>query len=64
MESDNADQYVDVTPYIDTAVAALKEHQSQVSPEDAEKYLRQWRRRIGQKVGMEYAEAFKRFHLG
>ena len=64
MESDNADQYVDVTPYMDTAVAALKEHQSQVSPEDAEKYLRQWRRRIGQKVGMEYAEAFKRFHLG
>ena len=64
MEPDDADQYVDVTDYVDAAVAALKEHRSQVSPEDADKYLRNWRRRTGQEVGMEYAESFKRFRLG
>ena len=63
MESENADQYVAVTDYMDTAIAALRAHASQVSPDDADKHLRNWRRRIGQQVGMPYAEAFKRFHL-
>lgn len=63
MEHDNADHYVDVTDYIETSIAALKEHKSQVSPEDAEKYMRQWRSSIGEKAGMKYAEAFKRFKL-
>ncbi|MDA0734179.1 MAG: PIG-L family deacetylase [Chloroflexi bacterium] len=60
---DGADQYVDVTDYIETSVAALKEHKSQVSAEDADKYMREWRNRTGKKVGMQYAESFKRFKL-
>ena len=63
MDRQNADQYVDVTDHIETAVAALQAHASQVSPEDADKYLKGWRREIGAEVGFQYAEAFKRFQL-
>ncbi len=63
MDRANADQYVDVTEYIETAVAALQSHASQVDPEDADKYLKGWRREIGEEVGFQYAEAFKRFVL-
>ena len=63
MDRQNADQYVDVTAHIDTAVAALQSHASQVTPENAEKYLKAWRQEIGAEVGFEYAEAFKRFRL-
>ena len=62
MDQDNADQYVDVTDYIDTAIAALQAHASQVG-EDVAKHMRNWRSRTGEKVGFAYAEAFKRFHL-
>ena len=64
MDRDDADQYVDVTDYIDTAIAALKEHRSQVGPEGADKYMRQWRHETGERVGFKYAEGFKRFRLG
>ena len=63
MDRENADQYVDVTDHIETAVDALRAHASQVSPEDADKYLKGWRREIGAEVGFQYAEAFKRFLL-
>jgi LmbE family N-acetylglucosaminyl deacetylase len=63
MEHDDADQYVDVTDYIETSIAALKEHKSQVTAEEADKYMRQWRSRVGEKVGFKYAEGFKRFKL-
>ena len=64
MESETPDKVVDVTDYMDTAIRALQAHQTQVSCEDADKYMRQWRSRIGEKAGLEYAEAFKRFVLG
>ena len=63
MDRENADQYVDVTEYIETAVNALRAHASQVDPEDADKYLKGWRSEIGAEVGFQYAEAFKRFEL-
>ena len=64
MDRQNADQYVDVSDYIETAVSALQAHASQVEPEDADKYLKGWRSEIGGEVGFQYAEAFKRFVLG
>ena len=64
MDRQNADQYVDVTDYIDVAVTALRAHVSQVAHDDAEKYLKGWRSEIGSEVGFQYAEAFKRFVLG
>ena len=63
MEQDNADQYVDVTDYMDTAIAALQAHASQVG-ENVAKHMRNWRSRTGSKVGFAYAEGFKRFRLG
>ncbi len=60
---DTADKFVDVSAYMDTAVDALKQHQTQVSEEEAEVDMRQWRNSTGQKVGFEFAEAFKVFHL-
>jgi LmbE family N-acetylglucosaminyl deacetylase len=63
MEHDNADQYVDVTDYIETSIAALQQHKSQVTAEEADKYMRQWRSRVGEKVGFKYAEGFKPFKL-
>ena len=63
MDQDDADQFVDVTDYMDTAIAALQAHASQVG-EDVAKYMRNWRNRTGKKVGFAYAESFKRFHLG
>ena len=64
MDQDDADQYVDVTDYIDTAIAALQAHASQVGGEDVAKHMRNWRRKTGKKVGFAYAEGFKRFLLG
>ena len=58
------DHVMDVTDHIETAVAALRAHRSQVSPESADRYLKEWRRRDGKRIGVEYAEVFKRFRLG
>ena len=61
---ENADKYVDVEAYMDTAVKALKAHVSQVDQENAGDWLRQGRERTGEKVGMAYAEGFKRIQFG
>ena len=57
------DRFVDVSDHIDTAVAALKAHRSQVDSESADRHLKEWRRRDGERLGVEYAETFKRFRL-
>ena len=58
------DLFIDVTDHMETAVEALRAHRSQVSPEAADQYLREWRRRDGPRIGAEYVEVFKRFRLG
>ena len=58
------DHVVDVTDHIETAVAALRAHRSQVDYESADRYLKEWRRRDGKRIDVEYAEVFKRFRLG
>ena len=61
---DNADKFVDVEAYMDTAVKALKAHVSQVDQENAGDWVRQGRIRTGEKTGMAYAEGFKRIPFG
>ena len=61
---EDANKFVDVGEYMDTAVDALKAHKTQVTDEDAEIHMRRWRNGTGKKVGMEFAEAFKVFQLG
>ena len=58
------DHVVDVTDHIETAVAALRAHRSQVNQESADRHLKEWRRRDGKRIDVEYAEVFKRFRLG
>ena len=62
-ETEEPDKYIDVTDYMDVAVEALKQHVTQVVGEDVEAHLKNWRSSTGEKVGFEYAEAFKRFQL-
>ena len=62
-EHEEPNHYVDVTAHIETAVEALKQHRSQVSADDARVHMKQWRSSIGEKVGFQYAESFKRFKL-
>ena len=61
---EGSDQYVDVEAHMDTAIKALKAHKSQVDEENAGEWFRQGRIDTGKKVGMAYAEGFKRISLG
>ncbi len=61
--SERATKWIDVTDTIDIAIEALKRHESQVTPEDAERYMRLWREENGKVKGMKYAEAFRYFRL-
>lgn len=54
-----SDYFVDVEGYMAPALAALKAHQSQVAPADADQYFPQGRAATAAKVGLKYAEAFK-----
>jgi len=64
MDHHEPDKFVDVTGYMDTAINALKQHETQVNSEDVGTHMKQWRGRTGEKVGFQYAEAFRRFQLG
>ena len=63
-EHHDPDTWVDVSDTIETAIAALKQHVSQVGDgvED-DRWMRSWRKRAGERPGLEYAEAFRRYHL-
>ena len=61
---EGSDMFIDVSDHMETAMEALKAHQSQVNEEDADKYFPQGRADTAKKVGWEYAEAFKVIRLG
>jgi len=63
---DNADFWNPLTEQdVDTSIAALKQHVSQVSnPEESAKWMKQRRMDLGKKIGADYAESFKKFTLG
>ena len=50
---------------VDTSIAALAEHASQVgNPEESAKWMKQRRAELGSKIGTDYAESFQKFTLG
>ena len=59
-----SDQYVDVTDYIEVAVEALKQHVTQVAGDDVDSHIKGAKSQTGEKVGLKYAEAFKRLKPG
>lgn len=51
--------YVDISETIDAKLEALRAHESQLGDWDLEEPIRTWASETGQKVGFEYAEAFR-----
>lgn len=50
---------------VDTSIAALKQHASQViNAEESAKWMKQRRADLGKKIGTDYAESFRKFTLG
>ena len=64
--SDTPDTFVDIGDTIDAKIRALLCHRSQVSPRpdrDAGAFLREIAQRVGEKAGIQYAEAFRALHF-
>ncbi len=57
--SDKPDVFIDVRDTIETKIAALKEHHSQINDWDPGDMMREWARDEGKPQDIEYAEAFR-----
>jgi LmbE family N-acetylglucosaminyl deacetylase len=56
--------WIDITDTIDLKIKALRQHTSQFPDDwDPEEMLREWASENGEKVGVPYAEAYRRFIL-
>ncbi len=53
------DTWVDISDTIDTKIAALREHKSQLGDWDPEEMVKKWAGEDGAAQGLAYAEAFK-----
>ncbi|MCL4395764.1 MAG: PIG-L family deacetylase, partial [Chloroflexi bacterium] len=51
--------YIDISSTIETKVAALKEHHTQIWDWDPGEMMREWARDEGKQTGLEAAEAFR-----
>ena len=60
---DGSDHFVDVADHMDTALARLKAHRSQLSEEIADKHFHQGREETAKKAGLNFAEGFKTIKL-
>ena len=56
--TDNPNYYVDITAHLETKLAAISAHTSQVKGEATLERIRARSRAVGQEIGVEYAEAF------
>ncbi|MCP4363405.1 MAG: hypothetical protein GY796_35845, partial [Chloroflexi bacterium] len=57
------DFYIEITDSIETKLAALRQHKSQLGDWDPEERIRQRAEQIGKQVGLRYAESFRRVTL-
>jgi len=62
LSADDPDTFVDISETIDLKVAALAEHASEHGA-DSEPWVRKRAAEVGEKGGMEHAEAFRAFRL-
>jgi len=62
--TDRANAWVDVTDTLETKLAALREHASQLrKPEELEGWIRGWATEDGEKAGVDAAESFRVLEL-
>lgn len=59
---DNADTYIDISQTMDKKIAALRTHKSQIA-EDGIKMIKHWNKEAGKKIGVKFAEGFKKLVL-
>ncbi|MEW5830248.1 MAG: PIG-L deacetylase family protein [Chloroflexota bacterium] len=57
--SEKPDTWVDISETLETKIAALKKHASQVDTHDVDDWMRQWAEEEGKQKGLKYAEAYK-----
>jgi LmbE family N-acetylglucosaminyl deacetylase len=57
--SEKPDTWVDISDSLDTKIAALKQHTSQVDTHDVDDWMRKWAEEEGRAKGLKYAEAYK-----
>ena len=58
--AEKPDTWIDISATIDTKIAALKKHVSQVGEwQEMEKVIRDWAAEDGKEHGMAYAESYK-----
>ncbi len=61
--SGSSNYYVDVTEVMDIRLEALKQHKSQFGDWDPSEMVFEWNSEAGKKVGVKYAESFRRITL-
>lgn len=57
--SAKSETYIDISATLETKIAALREHRSQLGDWDPSEMLREWAREGAAEHGLEYAEAFR-----
>jgi LmbE family N-acetylglucosaminyl deacetylase len=57
--TNEADTWIDISETMDQKVEALRQHLSQIPPDEVGKWVREWGRRDGRDHGYEYAESFR-----
>lgn len=57
--SEKGETYVDIAATLETKIAALREHSSQLGDWDPSEMLREWAREGAAEHGLEYAESFR-----
>ena len=55
--------YIDISETIDTKIAALRKHVSQLGDWDPDERMREWAAESGKRVGYPYAEGYFRIVL-
>jgi LmbE family N-acetylglucosaminyl deacetylase len=61
--NDEANYYVDITESVDTKLEALRQHKSQLKDWDPTERIKGRAETVGKKVGLAYAESFRRMTL-
>ncbi len=61
--SEKPDTFVDISTTLETKVAALKEHRSQIHDWDPGDMMKEWAKEEGKERGLEAAEAFRQMIL-